>query len=150
MEEFRTIIADTLTLSLFNLKILQQDDFYTERLETQEIETSVEEDMPDVTKDPIGWISGNETDSELFDLPEQRMNNNVHVSQPSTGKRPIKLYHEAFRRVIEAFEKKLTTSFYHAPAGRKLTYEDVIIFQAGHYRKVIEGEAEEYQPVLLK
>lgn len=150
MEEFRTIIADTLTLSLFNLKILQQDDFYTERSETQEIEPSVEEDMPDVTKDPIGWISGNETDSELFDLPEQRMNNNVHVSLPSTGKRPIKLYHEAFRRVIEAFEKKLTTSFYHAPADRKLTYEDVIIFQAGHYRKVIEGEAEEYQPVLLK
>jgi CRISPR-associated protein Cas1 len=52
--------------------------------------------------------------------------------------------------VIEAFEKKLTTSFYYPPAGRKLTYSDVLVYQAGHYRKVIEGEAAVYQPVLLK
>jgi len=31
MEEFRTIISDTLTLSLFNLKILQQKDFIIEK-----------------------------------------------------------------------------------------------------------------------
>jgi CRISPR-associated protein Cas1 len=150
MEEFRTIIADTLTLSLFNLKILQQDDFYSERPKTEESENPGEEEMPDVTKDPIGWISGDEANQELFDLPEQRMENKPAAAEAHTGKYPVKLEHEAFRRVIEAFERKLTTSFYYAPADRKLTYSDALIYQAGHYRKVIEGEAETYQPVLLK
>jgi CRISPR-associated protein Cas1 len=33
---------------------------------------------------------------------------------------------------------------------RKLSYGDAIIYQAGHYRKVIEGEADVYQPLQLK
>lgn len=150
MEEFRSIVADTLTLSLFNLKILQKDDFRVEKPGTGNIPEALDEHVPDVTKDPIGLISGSESGAEQLDLPEQRM---VHASPSTTesvGRYPVKLSHEAFKRVIEAFEKKLTTSFYYPPAGRRLTYGDVIIYQAGHYRKVIEGEAEVYQPVLLK
>jgi len=52
--------------------------------------------------------------------------------------------------VIDAFEKKLTASFYYPPVERKITYGDAIIYQAAHYRKVIEGEADVYQPLLLK
>jgi len=66
------------------------------------------------------------------------------------GKYPVKLRPEAFKRVIEAFEKKLTTSFFYPPADRRLTYSDAIIYQAGHYRKVVEGKADIYQPVMLK
>jgi CRISPR-associated protein Cas1 len=51
---------------------------------------------------------------------------------------------------IDAFEKKLTTAFYYPPAERQLTYGDALIFQAQHYRKVIEGEVDIYQPILLK
>ncbi|KAF0155743.1 MAG: hypothetical protein FD159_2044 [Syntrophaceae bacterium] len=152
MEEFRSIIADTLTLSLFNLKILQKDDFYEEK--PQEMAIASGEDitriaMADVSKDPIGWISGNEMDSVAFDIPEQRMDAEATAAKPM-GKYPVKLQREAFIRVIEAFEKKLTTEFYYPPAERTLTYADVLIYQAGHYRKVIEGEAQVYQPVLLK
>jgi len=67
-----------------------------------------------------------------------------------TGKYPVKLHPDAFQRVIEAFEKKLTTEFFYPPAERSLTYAEAIIWQAGHYRKVIEGEAERYQPLSLK
>jgi len=150
MEEFRSIIAETLTLSLFNLKILQQDDFIIEKPRHDGTSSADVTPQPDVTKDPIGLISGNETETAVFDLPEQRMVHETPVSDRPTGKYPVKLRHEAFNRLIQAFEKKLTTSFYYPPAGRNLTYSDAIIYQAEHFRKVVEGEANVYQPVLLK
>lgn len=150
MEEFRTIIADTLTLSLFNLKILQKDDFYEEKPDEQEDLTESERENPaDVSKDPIGWISGNTAEADFFDIPEQRMDENQSIPRP-TGKYPVKLQPDAFKRVIDAFEKKLTTEFHYPPAERTLSYADAIIYQAWHCRKVIEGEAQVYQPVLLK
>lgn len=148
MEEFRTIVADTLTLSLFNLKILRRDDFYIEKPEEDEANEIPPKPLSDVSKDPIGWISDLTTDSVAFDIPEQRMENNA-VPQ-LTGKHPVKLQPDAFKRVIEAFEKKLSTEFYYPAAERTLTYTEALIFQAGHYRKVIEGEIQFYQPVLLK
>ena len=150
MEEFRSIIAETLTLSLFNLNILKKDDFIIEKPKTDDTSSPDVARQPDVTKDPIGLISGGEAGQEVFDLPEQRMPPETLVSDRPTGKHPVKLRHDAFRRVIEAFEKKLTTSFHYPPAGRSLTYGDAIIYQAGHFRKVIEGEADIYQPVFLK
>jgi CRISPR-associated protein Cas1 len=151
MEEFRSIIADTLTLSLFNLRILKREDFYEEKPSDNElVPPAPTEQMTDVTKDPIGLISGVPEDATVFDIPEQRMTEAEAPLMKTTGKYPVKLNHDAFQRVIEAFEKKLTTEFYYPPAERSLTYADALIFQAGHYRKVIEGEAEMYQPVVLK
>jgi CRISPR-associated protein Cas1 len=151
MEEFRTIIADSLILSLFNLKILKREDFYVEKPETSEaFHQTQEERMADVTQDPIGRISGVADDAECFDLPDQRMEEVGVQPAGKTEKYPVKLHGDAFQRVIEAFEKKLTTSFFYPPAERQLTYADALIFQAAHYRKVIEGEAAVYQPVLLK
>ncbi|MCD6273908.1 MAG: CRISPR-associated endonuclease Cas1 [Deltaproteobacteria bacterium] len=150
MEEFRTIIADTLTLSLFNLQILKEDDFYIEEpVEGVSVSNNLE-NAADVSKDPIGLISMDNTGEREFDLPEQRMGADAEATPAVTGKYPVKLESNAFKRVIDAFEKKLTTSFYHPLAERQLTFGDAIIFQAGHYRKVIEGEADVYQPVLLK
>lgn len=150
MEEFRTIIADTLTLSLFNLKILQTSDFEIEEPVKQTPAEKVLAVTPDVTKDPIGLITLEGDNSGSFDMPEQRMEDSPAPSEQVTGKYPVKLKPAAFTRVIEAFEKKLTTFFHHPPAGRQLAYSDAIIFQAGQYRRVIDGEADVYQPVLLK
>lgn len=151
MEEFRTIIADSLALSLFNLKILKKDDFYFEEpLGEDKLGQDSEERIADVTRDPIGLISAGQADPEILDMPEQRMTDDVPVEEFSTGKYPVKLRDAAFNRVIEAFEQKLTTSFYYPPAERQLTYGEVLFFQAGHFRRVIEGEAEVYSPVLLK
>ena len=151
MEEFRTIIADTLTLSLFNLKILRRDDFYKEEpVEDESTDMMVDNEFPDVTKDPLAAISGSEQENELLDLPEQRTDNDPANQNKPTGGYPVKLHKEAFRRVIQAFEKKLTTSFYYPPAGRQLTYDSAIIHQAGQFRRVIEGDVETYQPLLMK
>lgn len=150
MEEFRTIIADTLTLSLFNLKILQKEDFRIEAPETRSVSSPAGSNIPDITTDPIGRISVDDADNKNFDLPEQRMEASTKATVPVTGKYPVKLHPDAFQRIIEAFEKKLTTRFFYPPAQRNLTYGDAIIFQAGHFRKVLEGEADVYQPILLK
>jgi len=150
MEEFRSIIAETLTLSMFNLKILQKDDFIINMPESGPETSTDDQARPDVSKDPIGLISGDEGEIEVSDLPEQRMENKTPVQSRQTGKYPVKLRPEAFKRVIDAFEKKLTTEFFYQPADRRLTYSDAIIYQAGHFRKVIEGEANIYQPVMLK
>ncbi|MDY6830935.1 MAG: CRISPR-associated endonuclease Cas1, partial [Thermodesulfobacteriota bacterium] len=148
MEEFRTIIADTLTLSLFNLKMVQAQDFYTERPVPDAPAGGPAPIEPDVTLDPMGGISSNSLAPALFDLPEQRMDE--APAGPVTGKYPVRLSPEAFTRVIHAFEKKLTTPFFHPPADRELTYGEALRFQAGQYRKIIEGELAAYQPILLK
>ncbi|MDX9745951.1 MAG: CRISPR-associated endonuclease Cas1 [Syntrophales bacterium] len=150
MEEFRPIIVDTLALSLFNLKILKASDFHEEKNVENPDDHVREEPLPDVTRDPIGRMSGQATDADQFDIPEQRMEADSVVAPPSTGKYPVKLLPDAFQRVIEAFEKKLTTRFYYSPADRHLTYADAIIYQSGRFRKVIEGEVDTYQPLLLK
>lgn len=149
MEEFRPIIADTLTLSLFNLKILKKDDFYSERPLNETLAGPQHPPVPDVTQDPIGWISTDCPAPGLMDLPEQ---SGIEAAPEAarTGKYPVKLREDAMRRVIEAFEKKLTTQFYYPPAERQLTYGEALIHQAQHFRKVIEGEVDAYQPVLLK
>ncbi len=149
MEEFRPIIADTLTLSLFNLKILQKDDFYIERPLNEGLSTLSPQPIPDVTQDPIGWITTDTPALEVLDLPEQTGLENL-AGMVRTGKYPVKLRDDAMRRVIEAFEKKLTTQFFYPPAERQLTYAEALIYQSQHFRKVIEGEAAVYQPVLLK
>jgi len=150
MEEFRSIIADTLTLSLFNLKILQKNDFHVEIPVDETLNPQENSTLPDVSSDPIGLINIKETDSANFDMPEQRMEDSETASAKVTGKYPVKLSKDAFRQVIDAFEKKLTTRFFYPAADRQISYGDAIIYQAGQYRKVIEGKVDVYQPVLLK
>lgn len=150
MEEFRTIIADTLTLSLFNLNILQKEDFVIQKPALAASGQSSTGNSPDVTADPIGLITMVDGEAGNFDLPEQRMEETPDSAKQTTGKYPVKLQPDAFKRVIDAFEKKLTTIFFYPPSERNLTYGDAIIFQAGHYRKVLEGQVDVYQPILLK
>ena len=148
MEEFRSIIADTLAISLFNLKILQKHDFQI-KLPKKE-KKLIEQNLPDVSKDPIGMITMQDSNTECFDVPEQRMETDQTLPRHQTGRYPVKLNSDAFGRVIDAFEKKMTTSFYYPPANTELTYTDAVFYQAKHYRKIIDGEVEQYQPILLK
>jgi CRISP-associated protein Cas1 len=151
MEEFRVIIADTLCLSLFNLKILQKDDFRIEYPRPVDDITDKTAE-PDVTADPYGHMA-NLDSQEQFDLPSQRMSENATEeidTETGGGKPAVKLNDDAFRRVVENFERKMTTEFHYTPEERTITYADALIAQAGMYRKVIEGSLRVYQPLLLK
>lgn len=150
MEEFRVIIVDTLTLSLFNLNILQLEDFDIRPPDTSETVPENEEPDPDVTKDLFGLMQSQENDTQ-FDVPEQRMADTVHdATQQRDGHLPVRLKQEPFRKVVTQFERKLTTEFIYPPQERKITYADALIAQAGQYRKLVEGSLDVYQPLLLK
>ncbi len=151
MEEFRVIVVDTLTLSLFNLKILQKDDFIIERPSNKTAVRHEKTNDPDVTADRYGLLA-NPDCTETFDLPPQRMADSPEEEEmeKQAGKLPVKLKPKAFARVIENFERKLTTEFHYLPEDRKITLNDALISQAGMYRKLVEGAIKEYQPLTLR
>ncbi len=146
VEEFRSIIAETCTLSLFNLKILRSADFFYEEPVLPEAEAQT---RAHVTDDSIGYIYEN-PDEGLFEMPEQRIEeNNLPEHEPSE-KRPCRLTSDAFKRVLEGFEEKINTEFTHPLTGTKITYAEALIVQARHFRSVLEGEQKTYQPLQMK
>ncbi len=149
MEEFRPIIADTLTLSLFNMDILQRDrDFILlEEHESGDSESDCNGEESEVKPE----LPGNEQANPLFDTPVQRVEE-ILTLPPATaaGRRPVNLRQDAMKKVITQFERKLATSFVYELEDRKITYAEAIVGQARHYRKVVEGSMGSYQPLLLK
>lgn len=140
VEEFRPLIADTLTLSLFNLKVLGKDAFEVQIDE----EVEAEDPMEQALKDPMGMI--NLDTNNLANIAD------VHVSsarvQPQ--KQAILLCPESYKKVLTAFSRKLDTKFFHPIEGKEMTYSEAMTAQARQYRKILEGEKEEYQPLLLR
>ena len=150
MEEFRTPVVDTLTLSLFNLNILKPADFRKEQDHQVKQTAAGDVSLPDVCADPMGKMALSSQDAEGFDMPVQRMADTPAQEVPPMGKPPVRLCEEAFRRVIDAFERKLTQCFHHPLADRQMTYAEAIRFQVGQYRKLVEGDLKTYQPFQLK
>ena len=151
VEEFRTVLADTLTLSLFNLRSLQKDDFQREESEPVSDESNSEangiDPLEQVVNDPLGRM--NNCDAEdLFDIPSQQIIDDNGGN--GVAKIRIRLTPEAFRTVLNAFEKKLATEFFHPLAEKRMNYADALVYQVRQYRRVIEGELNDYQPFLLK
>jgi CRISPR-associated protein Cas1 len=150
VEEFRTILADTLTLALFNLGVLKGDDFYTVQPPKQsQVQGDGEELIETACLDGIGQMNITE-EEDIFDLPEQQIDEIAGNEDIHDGKAAVRLYYPAFTRVIKAFEKKISTEFYHPLAEKRMTYGEAMIFQARLFRRVIEGDAAHYQPLLLK
>ncbi len=156
IEEFRTILAETLTLALFSLRVLDSDDFFTEQSILSCVNEKQDDDIERACHDPLGAVSGEdaaaveECESELFDVPDLRLAENSAEVGARSGKNAVRLRPAAFKKVINAFEKKLLTQFFHAGAQKRMTYADALVYQARLLRQVIEGESERYYPLLLK
>ncbi len=148
-EEFRTIVADTLTLSLFNLGILKKDDFRSvERHHPQKSHGDADQ-LDLVCTDPLARMDFTPS-NDVSDLDGPQTDSQGPEELDRNGKPAVKLVPKAFRRVVEAFEKKLTTEFFHPRAEKRMTYAEALVFQARHFRKMLEGETEGYAPLLLK
>ena len=120
MEEFRPIIADTLTLALFNLKIIDTDDFI--------IKTEINED----------------TNVEIIDEDE-----NLDTI-PEVANRVVYLKEKSLKVIISQFEKKLDTEFYYEPLKKRISYKRAILEQAKNFALYIREERLEYKPVLMQ
>lgn len=123
VEEFRAILADTLTLSLFNLGILKEHDFY--KLELPELQTTddTEELLASACMDRIGQMTSGE-EEDVFDMPDQRMEETPEIEEARSGKPAVRLHPPAFARLVQAFEKKISTEFFYPLAEKRLTYGD--------------------------
>ena len=145
IEEFRTMLADALTLSLFNMHMLDWGDFCTPPEEGTEDAPHEEQTMKKVLNDPLGTMSPQllpDADSPEPALPAE--------ASLSIQRRAILLTSGAMKTVISAFSKKLETSFFHPVAGKNMTYAEAIIHQARQLRRLIDGSAESYVPLMLR
>lgn len=122
MEEYRTPIADTLTVALFNLGILKEEHF------REEIFSLKSDDLP--------LAEG-----------EERLDEEISITHEKKG---ILLTKEGIKEVITQFERKLNDSIYHGPMLKELTYKQLIFEQAKHFKRVISGQESEYKPLRIK
>ncbi|MHB8281744.1 MAG: CRISPR-associated endonuclease Cas1 [bacterium] len=134
MEEYRTPIVDTLTVSLFNLGILQKDDF-------QEVNFNPDnDDLPM----PVEKI-------ENKDVPDyQNCQNNDLDNVIANDVKGILLTKEGIKKVIGQFEKKLDTSIYFNNLGKNITYKELFLEQAQQFKRVVNGEESEYKPLMAR
>ena len=148
VEEFRSMLADTLTIALFNLRVLGHDDFESpsQDHENDDVQENCKEDA--VLSDPLGAMSDIAAESDVSVLAGGQTEDAPVDHTP--GKLPMLLKHESFKKVLTIFAKKMETEFHHPAAERQMTYNDALVFQARQYRRLVEGEAESYSPLLLR
>lgn len=151
VEEFRAPLADTVALALFNLRILKQGDFYRQEPVTVILpQAAVTDPLDAIRLDPLGLMTENDDDADLFDLPDQNLDTPEKEDDSRKGLVGMRLRPDAFKKVISAFEKKMQTEFVHPVLGERMTYADSMVFQARQFRRLIEGETATYHPLLLR
>lgn len=152
VEEFRPMIADSITLTAFNLNALRNEHF-VRVVPPPPPEPQAETDpILQVLTDPLGLMSETAaSDDDLFDMPPQSTEaDGGEEIVPSEGKYPVRLTPDAFKRVVTMFENRMNMTFTHPILGSKMTYQEAMIHQARQLRRIIEGESIVYQPLLLR
>jgi CRISPR-associated protein Cas1 len=124
IEEYRTPLADTLCCALFNLGVLQSDDF-------REVVFSSESDEFPLSTETT--TTEEESKSVIYQ-----------------EKKGILLTKEGLKKVITQFEKKLETQLFYNPQAKHLSYRRIIREQVRHFRRVLVGEEREYKPLVIK
>jgi CRISPR-associated protein Cas1 len=122
MEEYRTSICDTLTCALFNLGIVKLTDFQRKVFNQEDDEYPVEEDL-------------------------ERDNKTIETSEKVEG---VLLTREGLQKAAYQFEEKLKTLILYPPLGKQLSYEQVMIEQVRHFKRVIFGEETEFKTFVIK
>lgn len=128
MEEWRTIIVDTLVLSVFNLKALTPADF------EERMTASAETASPDVTD------SRNLQDEKTVEAS----------GAEDDTKSAVLLTDAGFRKFIAQYERKMGQKVQYHLTGDQLSYRDCIREQVRHFARYLKGEEAEYQPMPLR
>ena len=149
MEELRTIIADTLVFSLFNMNIIDSHDFkrITEHDdEYEEFLPPQEKESPDILKDKMGSFS--DVPLEYEASAATSLEDDGHESHKG-NEYPMILSEGALKKVIAQFERKLETSFTYPIENKKMTYREAITKQVKQYTAFLRGEREKYRPLVM-
>ena len=125
MEEYRTPVADTLCCALFNLGILDKDDFREVVFSSDNVEYPLQ-------------------------LENQTDNGNLETLEAYDQKKGVLLTKNALKKVISQFEKKLLTEVYYPPLNKHISYKRIMREQINHFKRVINGEEINYKPLVTK
>jgi len=120
MEEYRTPMADRLTVSMLNKGMLEWSDF---------------------TK--VNFSKA----SDDFPLSEGEENEEPAILKEKEG---ILLTKKGIRKVISQFEKKLEDDIFYKPLNKRISYRKLIIEQVKHFKRVVSNEEASYQPLVIK
>lgn len=123
MEEFRVPLSDMLTVSLFNLGVLDPQDFRKVTFSSDNDEFPLDMEI-------------NEEEEEAELVPVRREG--------------ILLNEEGLRKVITQFEKRLENQILHPHAERRMNFKQIIRYQAQHLKRVINGEEQYYKPLVIR
>lgn len=126
MEEFRTPVADSVCCLLFNLGILNPDDFRSQDFSCDNDEY------------PLDSTVCNDDSEKCAD------------SESSLNVKGILLTKGGLKKVIGAFEEKMDSLIFYQPTAQKLSYAKIIYEQAAHYRRVVSGEETNYKAYVFK
>lgn len=120
MEEYRTPLADSLAIAMFNLGVLKEEHF------KEVLFSSHDEDMP--------------LDS---DIDEE---GNYILDE----KKGVLLNKDGLKKVINQFEQKLNTQYFYPLLLKRIDYKRLIIEQVKHFKKFVTGEEKDYKPLQIK
>jgi len=125
MEEYRVPLGDSLCASIFNLGILKKEDF-------REVSFSKESDEYPLDKNSVDKVEG--IASEVI----------------VTDKIGVLLTQDGVKKVIQQFEKKLNTELFYPESGRKQDYKQIIFHQISKCKRVINGDQDKYEGLIIK
>lgn len=120
IEEYRTPLVDTLTCAMFNMGVLNKDDFRSV-LNTEESR----EECAEVDTDPEGK-----------DIPGE-------------FEKAVLLTQEGIRKVVVQFERKLQEEHLYEPLGKRIDYKRIMHEQVKMYKRFIMGLEEAFKPVVI-
>lgn len=125
-EEFRVPIVDTLAISLFNLAVLDKEDFRQVDFSTESEEYPLESGK-----------TYTESENETSDMPVR-------------STRGVLLNENGLRKCIAGFEKKMSATIISPSTARTVSYFHLIRDQVQLYKRFINGEEANYKPFLYR
>lgn len=138
MEEFRVPIVDTITISLFNLGILDKTDF-------REVEFSLDsEDFPLEDEEKT-------RDEEIFQKENEIIKSENYLEERAIKRsKGVLLNDSGLKKCIEVFEKKMASTLISPSGGQTISYWGLIREQVKVYKRYINGEESTYKPFLYR
>ncbi|HOS97801.1 MAG TPA: CRISPR-associated endonuclease Cas1 [Deltaproteobacteria bacterium] len=148
VEEFRTILADTLVFSLFNLGIVTPDDFRTvagEEPDEDDIFPDANPAGPDALDDPMAAFSREDT------LPAGARRT-VHTGR---NRKPgsaaaVLLTGQGLKKVASQLERKLEAEFTCPIDHTRISYRQAMARQVRRFKAFVHNERDAYEPLVMR
>jgi len=131
-EEFRVPIVDTLATSLFNLAVLNEDDFHTVKFSTDS------DDFP------------LELDDKFHEEIEVEDSENIADEKKFKSTAGVLLTETGLKKCIGGFEKKMASTIISPSTGKTVSYWGLIKEQVQIYKRFINQEESSYKPFIYR